>query len=58
MITIPLVLTMGLSEPLLAFCAATETVANLANATLGLDILSLDVPHYLDSISEMATTPA
>ena len=45
LIAIPLVLPMGWSESPPAFCAATETVANLANATLGTDMPTLDVPH-------------
>ena len=39
-IDIPLVLPMGWSNFTQAFCAATETVVDLANTTLGLDMLS------------------
>ena len=52
MIAIPLVLTMGWSESPPAFCATTETVADLANTILGRDMLSLWVLHCLDTVLE------
>ena len=44
LIFIPLVLPMGWSESPPNFYVATETLADLANLTLGTDVLSLDVP--------------
>ena len=51
-----LVLSMGWAESPPAFCAGTETIADLANATLASDMRALDVPHRLDVVSETSTT--
>ena len=54
LIGFPLVLPMGWAKSPPAFCAGTETVADLANATLATNMQSLDIPHRLDAISETA----
>ena len=54
MIGFPLVLPMGWAESPPAFCAGTETVADLANATLATNMQSLDIPQCLDALSETA----
>ena len=54
MIRFPLVLLMGWAESPPAFCAGTETVADLANATLATNMELLDVSHQLDAISKTA----
>ena len=51
-LAILLVLTMGWAKSLTEFCADTEEGTKLANTTLVLDMLSLDIPHCLDVISE------
>ena len=43
---------MGWAESPPAFCAGTETVADVANATLATNMQSLEVPHCLNAISE------
>ena len=45
---------MGWAKSLPASCAGTETVADLANATLATNMQSLDIPHRFDAISETA----
>ena len=57
LIEFPLVLPMGWSESPPAFCAGTETIADLANATLATNMRSLDVPHRLDVLSETGSDP-
>ena len=52
LIGFPLVLPMGWAESPPAFCAGTETIADLANSTLVTNMQSLDIPHRLDTISE------
>ena len=51
LIAIPLTLPMGWKESPPAFCTATETVADLANAALS-GGKGYDVPHRLDEVSE------
>jgi hypothetical protein len=57
LIGIPLVLPMGWTESPPAFCAATETVADLANNTMASDWKSLDTPHRLDEVAESPIPP-
>ena len=57
LIGFPLVLPMGWAESPLAFCAGTETIADLANITLVTNMCSLDVPHRLDVLSETGLDP-
>ena len=45
LIGFPLVLPMGWAESPPAFCAATETIADLTNVTLATHMRALDVPH-------------
>ena len=52
LIAIPLTLPMGWKESPPAFCTATETVADLANATLSRPRESSDRPHRLDALAE------
>lgn len=52
LIGIPLVLPMGWSESPPAFCAATETVADLANHTIAYNWAALAEAHRLDAITE------
>jgi len=52
LIAVPLVLPMGWKESPPAFCAATETVADLANNAMLHDWQSTFAPHRLDTISE------
>ena len=48
---------MGWSESLPAFCAGTEIITDLANATLATNMRLLDVPHRLDGLSETSPDP-
>ena len=52
LIGFPLVLPMGWAESPPAFCAGTETIADLANASLTINMQSLDVSHRLDVFSK------
>ena len=54
LIGFPQVLPMGWAESSPAFCAGTETIADLANAILATNIQSLGVCHRLDALSETA----
>ena len=57
LIGFPLILLMGWAESPPAFCAGTETIADLTNATLATNMRSLDVPHRLDVLSETGLDP-
>lgn len=52
LIAVPLVLPMGWKESPPSFCAATETVADLANNAMRNEWHSTFAPHRLDTISE------
>ena len=52
LIAVPLVLPMGWKESPPAFCAATETVADLTNAMLRHDWEHTNMPHRLDDLAE------
>ena len=52
LIAVPLVLQMGWKESPPAFCAATETVANLANNLMTTQWQTTSAPHRLNSIAE------
>ena len=58
LIGFPLVLPMGWTESPLAFCAGTETIADMANVILATNMQSLDVPHQMDVLSETVLDPA
>ena len=50
-VAIPLVLPMGWKNSGPAFCAATETIADIANATVQAN--SPQAPHHLDTLAEV-----
>ena len=57
LIGIPLVLPMGWAESPPAFCAATETAADLANAALDAPSNLDNKPHRFDKVSETTHPP-